>query len=65
MKFYISKGTWFDKGELCVPIWVQDDFGQFKGYRTCINPESEARPLGEKYLDEEICNLDEFEVIER
>ena len=61
---YISDGTWFDEGEECIAIWIDNDIGLFKGYRTCINPNAEAHPKGERYLDEEMCGVDEFEVIQ-
>lgn len=64
---YISKGIWFDKGtEAKLKFWCDEDhtIALFKGYRTCINPGAEAEPLGKTYLDEEICNIDEFEVVE-
>ena len=61
---YISKGTWFDEGEECRVIHLYDGFGLFEGYRTCQNPKSESRELGEKYLDQELCSLDEFEIVE-
>lgn len=64
MKF-ISDGTWFDKG---AEVECIDDYrpelnsGLFKGWRTCKNPLAENRELNEKYLDEEICSFEEFEV---
>jgi len=64
MSKFISKGEWFDKDTEVTPIWIDEDIGLFKGLRTCINPKSEAHLLGEQYEDEEMCGLDEFEVIE-
>lgn len=64
---YISNGTWFDKDtEAELKYWCDKEhtIGLFKGYRTCQNPKSEAYPLGETYLDEELCSIDEFEVKE-
>ena len=61
---YISRGTWFDEGEECTPIWIDEGIGLFKGYRTCQNPDAEAHPLGERYFDEEMCSLDEFDEVE-
>jgi len=64
---YISDGTWFDKGVECVLLTDCSSesikMGIFLGTRTCQNPESENRPLGEQYLDEELCGYDEFEIV--
>jgi hypothetical protein len=66
---YISNGDWFDKG---TEVKLIDDYrkdrqspgniGLFYGWKTCTNPKSENRKLGERYMDEEVCNFDEFEV---
>ena len=68
MTRYISDGTWFDKGTECE--LVEDcsskdvKMGIFRGMRTCENSAAEAgKPVGTKYLDEELCGYDEFEVI--
>ena len=65
---YISDGTWFDKGTECQLV---DDcsgdgvkMGIFSGIRTCQNAGAEAVPVDTKYEDEELCNFDEFEVID-
>ena len=65
---YIAKeNTWFDAGSICVLI---DDFrpgmnsGVFYGWRTCENPAAEGRLFGERFLKEEVCMFDEFDVIE-
>ena len=62
---YISKGEWFDVG---TEAYLIDDYkngsGLFRGIRTCENPDSEARKFNEKYLDEEICEFAEFNIIE-
>lgn len=65
---YISDGTWFDEGTECI---LEDDCsigvykaGIFSGIRTCVNSRAEGgRPIGNKYLDEEYCIFDEFEII--
>jgi len=65
MKF-ISKGNWFDRKEICQLI---DDYGNnlglFCGMRTCQDPLSEgsSHNVGERYLDEEVCNFDEFLIL--
>ena len=62
---YISDGTWFDKGS---EIDLIDDYrpelnsGLFKGWRTCQKDIAENRKIGERYIDEEICSFDKFEV---
>jgi len=43
---------------------ANENVGIFKGIRTCQNPNSEAREINEKYIDEELCGFDEFEIIE-
>ena len=64
---YISNGEWFDKGAV---VQLIDDYrpllnsGLFEGMRTCKNPLSESRQLEERYLDEEVCSFDEFEVLD-
>jgi len=62
---YISKGEWFDEGCECILI---DDYengtGLFEGVRTCKKALAEARPLNEKYRDEEICSFDEFIIVD-
>lgn len=67
MKF-ISDGTWFDKGTEveCLSSWTMggEQVGLFKGIRTCQSPGAEAREMNEKYIDEELCGFDEFEIIE-
>jgi len=64
-KKFISDGTWFDEGTEaeCLSYWDTGTFdyvGIFKGIRTCKNPKSENKKLGEKYIDEELCTFDEF-----
>lgn len=71
MKKYIAKSdTWF-KAE--TEVKLIDDYrsdgwnaGLFKGLRICEHPEAEGGiPKGAEILDdEEICNFDEFEIIE-
>ena len=67
MTHYIPKSdTWFDIGQnvaLIVDSRPEINMGIFCGFRTCQNPESEMRLLGEEYLDEELCSFDEFEII--
>jgi hypothetical protein len=64
MKYIAKPDTWFDGGSEAILI---DDyghelpFGLFEGWRTCDNPLSENRKLGEKYRDQEDCGFDEFE----
>ena len=68
---YISKGEWFNKGTEAILI---DDYrtdehtpmnaGLFEGWRTCKNPQSENASLGVCYRDEEVCNFDEFDIID-
>lgn len=66
---YISNGTWFDRGTECELI---DDYstnevkmGLFSGIRTCQKSSAEAgRLVGTKYEDGEVCNFNEFEVID-
>jgi len=56
-----KKNTWFKYGK---PVFVVDDYGNgsglFRGIRVCQNPDAENHDLGEEYIDEEICNFDEF-----
>ena len=65
---YKSKqGTWFKEGSIVRLIddyRPQMDSGLFEGIRICENEGSEARILGEEYLDQEICGFDEFEMID-
>lgn len=67
MKKYISDGTWFDKDtEVELISLYGKDIGLFFGIRTCENPDSEGnKNVGEKYKDEELCFLSEFEIIEK
>lgn len=61
-----KKDTWFNEGTIvkCISDFRPDlDSGLFEGLRTCENPSSESRILGEIYLDEEMCEWDEFEII--
>ncbi len=62
MTKYISKGTWFAAGTECELIDdyrigdVPMDCGLFRGPDP--NPEKEGR------IDEEVCNFDEFDIME-
>lgn len=68
-KKYISKGEYFKKDVECelVSELIDDCMGIFKGVRVCPF-EEEAKchnvKIGDEYIDEELCGLDEFEVIE-
>ena len=59
---YVSDGTWYDKDEICK---LEADCGWcggcFRGIRTCQS-ENELKKVGEKYLDGELCNWEEFDV---
>jgi hypothetical protein len=60
-----KENTWFIQGTAV--LLLQDfrpgrDSGVFYGARKCENPASEGHTEGEIYVDEEICNFDEFEV---
>lgn len=63
---YVAKpDTWFDAGtecELLVDCRPQAPFGVFRGLRTS-NSSTSLRTTGEKYIDEETCNFNEFEVV--
>ena len=63
-KFIAKPNTWFDEGtEVILTTQINEDgLGIFRGIRTCKNPKSENRKLGEKYVDEELCSFDEFEL---
>ena len=70
MKYIAKSDTWFVEGTVVElindyrtgePSW---NMGLFLGLRRCENPESENRPLGEEHMDEEICNFDEFDMVE-
>lgn len=67
MKYRAKSNTWFDEG---TEVKLIDDYrpqwnaGLFEGIRTCENPLSENRKLGEKYFDGEVCNFDEFDEVE-
>jgi hypothetical protein len=72
-KRYIAKpGTWFKAGtevQLVDFLWDHTEHGGSKtgifcGLRVCENPESEAKPLGIEYQDEEMCSYDEFDIVE-
>lgn len=67
MAKYIAKpNTWFDAGtecELLVDCRPQMTIGIFRGIRTSEGL-PEQHPIGEKYIDEEDCSFDEFEVME-
>jgi len=39
--------------------------GTFNGWRICDSPISEGRKLGKRYMDGEVCGLDEFEIRKR
>ena len=64
---YVSNGTWFAKDTMAVLI---DDYrplsncGLFSGTRVCQNPKSENKKLNEVYWDEEVCDFDEFDIME-
>ena len=67
MKYVAKSDTWFIAGK---EVELVNDFrsenvnmGIFRGWRICEIPEAENRLLGEKYYDEEVCNFDEFEVV--
>jgi hypothetical protein len=69
-KYIARPDTWFDEG---TEVKLVDDYrtsnvkwnaGLFYGWRTCVNPKSENRKLGERCMDEEVCDFDEFDVIE-
>ncbi len=62
-KIYTAKpDTWFNEGKECELIAdFENGSGLFAGFRTCENPESEGRhSIGDVYLDEEVCGMDEF-----
>jgi len=65
---YISKGDWFKKGTevKCIDLYTSDGYnaGLFKGIRICDSPKSENKKLGEEYIDEEFCSIDEFDIYE-
>lgn len=54
--------SWFVAGSL---VEVDGDPGDVivvaTGVRVCENSRAEARPSGEVYIDEEACNISEFE----
>ena len=67
---YISKGEWFKEGTEAELI---DDYreealnaGLFRGLRVCENPDAEGRwhTVGEEYMDQELCDFDEFEAVD-
>ena len=65
--YIAKKDTWYDEGSICILIddyRPQMDAGLFYGMRTCENPASEARPFGDKHLDEEVCQFNKFDVEE-
>lgn len=65
MKYIAKKDTWFDEGTECELLIDGRPFanlGIFKGIRTSEGT-PELHPVGEKYLDEEDCSFDEFEII--
>ena len=70
MKYIAKEDGWFDAGTECLLVYTGTDrnpfisgMGVFEGWRTCQN-ESEMKPLGSRYLDQEFCNLDEFDIID-
>lgn len=67
IKLYIAKpNTWFDAGTICLKICdVTPQSALFVGNRTAGYPSESGHPVGYKYLDEEDCNYDEFDVIEQ
>jgi hypothetical protein len=71
MKYIAKINTWFDRG---TEVKLISDYRSkgfenfpislFEGWRTCENPESEGRKLGERYMDQEDCGFDEFDIME-
>lgn len=60
-----KKDAWFNEGTIvnCIDDYRPDiDAGLFEGYRTCQDEASENKKLGEVYLDQEMCDWDEFEI---
>jgi len=68
MKYIAKKDTWFEEGTEVTPIEYdhKDPFpiGIFEGWRICENPIRELHALGERYRDQEDCNIDEFNIID-
>jgi hypothetical protein len=63
---YIAKpNEWFNKGTECILVVDCGDAGGiFSGIRTSEGPPGEFHPKGEQYKDEELCNWDEFIIVE-
>ncbi len=62
-KIYTAKpDTWFNEGKECeLIVDLKNGSGIFSGFRTCENSRSEGRhSVGDVYLDEELCTMDEF-----
>ena len=68
MTKYIAKhNTWFKEGtEAKLIDDYENDMGLFEGVRICENPKAEGKwhNIGDEYQDQEVCFLDEFEVID-
>lgn len=64
-KYVAKPNTWFDAGtEASLVDEIFPDYGLFEGWRTCQNQDSEGVPVGTRYIDQESCNFDEFNIVE-
>jgi len=66
MKYIAKPSSWFEAGTEAIPISLNSEFpvGVFEGWRICKDPISELHAFGFRYLDQENCNIDEFEIVD-
>ena len=73
MKYITKPDRWFNEGteailvdDLRSPLYPNYNCGIFEGWTTCENPLAEGKHLkvDEVYWSNELCNFDDFEIVE-